>query len=944
MRRLVTHAMFAAVVMILLVGFPGRSWGQSGTVTDDGFVSTNSTTQAVNLNGQGIVLVVAGSSAMVGSAQVGTTKAYIKFQLQSSLPPNVAAANVEKATLKLFLSTATNPSGAIDIYPVTSSWTESTLSPSSPPAIASTAFATGIAVGKANSFLVVDVTQLVKEWLNGPSNGGIANDGIALVADASTSYVVFDSKEGIVTSHEPRLEIVLTNTGAQGPVGPQGPQGATGATGNPGPGGAPGAAATIKVEPTMTVLYGTPASVMNAGTPSAADLTFLIPQGPPGINNRGQWTGSNSYNVNDAVTDNGSYWLALVATNVSTSCEPAFPPSPCALDWQLLAAAGAQGPQGQTGAQGAQGIPGPTGQTGATGPQGPTGQLGPQGMQGAQGIPGIPGPAGQTGAAGPQGINNRGVWSAANSYSINDAVSNGGSYWLAIVATSASNAMPNTSCEPVYPPSPCAAADWQLLAAQGAQGTQGQTGAQGPQGIQGLMGLQGLPGPMSVGAALTTQPNTFSASQTINGNLILGTGGGVQFADGTLQNTASSSNGFPFGYMIVSSTPNAPPGFALSGVVAGGNVWTPMALMPTARWNLAAAAVNGKIYAIGGSIPNVADVNTVEVYDPSTNTWTTAAPMPTARNNLAVAAVNGKIYAIGGSGLSTVEAYDPSTNTWSTAAPMPTARGNLGAAAVNGKIYAIGGFGNSNTSFFSTVEMYDPSTNTWSTAAPMPTARGDLAAAVVNGRIYAIGGWSASSTVLNTVEAYDPSTNTWSTAAPMPTARSGLATALANGNIYAIGGSSDPVNDTVLNTVEEFFPTANSGVGGWATTASLPSARAFLAADTIFGFIYSIGGSSLPKITAQPSQENDQYAPPTSLYTFVRNCTSATQTACGGVCVNLNVDNNNCGVCGNVCPGGLNPLVCARGQCLSASGDQCTQNSQCASGVCSGPQGQQVCQ
>jgi len=50
---------------------------------------------------------------------------------------------------------------------------------------------------KANSFLVVDVTQLVKEWLNGSANGGIDNDGIALVADTSTTYVVLPSPSGI---------------------------------------------------------------------------------------------------------------------------------------------------------------------------------------------------------------------------------------------------------------------------------------------------------------------------------------------------------------------------------------------------------------------------------------------------------------------------------------------------------------------------------------------------------------------------------------------------------------------------------------------------------------------------------------------------------------------------------------------------------------------------
>jgi hypothetical protein len=438
MRRLVSCWLFAFVVMISQIMFPSRAWAQSGTVTDDAFVSTNSTTQLVNLNGQGIVLVVAGSSATVGSAQVGTTKAYIKFQLQSSLPPNVAAANVQKATLKLFLSPATSPSGTIDIYPVTSAWTESTLNPSSPPAIASTAFATGVAVGKANSFLVVDVTQLVKEWLNGPSNGGIANDGIALVGDTSSSYVVFDSKEGIVTSHEPRLEIVLANTGAQGPAGPTGSTGAAGPAGVAGPSGAAGAAATVQVGNTMTVPAGTPASVLNGGTTNAAVLNFLIPQGPAGvpglpgaaglqgpagINNRGNWLSGNAYNPSDAASYNNSFWMATAADNGSQ-------PPPSNPNWQLLAA----------------------------------------------------------------GINNRGLWSAANSYNINDAVADGGSFWLAIAATSASNAIPNTSCEPAFPPTPCAA-DWQLLVAQGAPGLQGLQGVAGLQGPQGSPGAPGPPGP-----------------------------------------------------------------------------------------------------------------------------------------------------------------------------------------------------------------------------------------------------------------------------------------------------------------------------------------------------------------------------------------------------------------------------------------------------------------
>lgn len=87
--RILWFAVFATAFALL----PSRAAAQSATVTDDAFLSSSTATQQFNLNGQGISLIVAGSSAAVGFVPVGTTKTFIKFQLQSSLPPSVAAAN-----------------------------------------------------------------------------------------------------------------------------------------------------------------------------------------------------------------------------------------------------------------------------------------------------------------------------------------------------------------------------------------------------------------------------------------------------------------------------------------------------------------------------------------------------------------------------------------------------------------------------------------------------------------------------------------------------------------------------------------------------------------------------------------------------------------------------------------------------------------------------------
>jgi len=147
------------------------------------------------------------------------------------------------------------------------------------------------------------------------------------------------------------------------------------------------------------------------------------------------------------------------------------------------------------------------------------------------------------------------------------------------------------------------------------------------------------------------------------------------------------------------------------------DTWTSKADMPTARVNFSASAVNGRIYLIGGA-PGGGQwsqgLSTVEEYDPATDTWTPKADMPTARTYLSTSAVNGRVYAIGGtfgdnSVFSTVEEYDPATDTWTPKADMPIGRFRLATSVVNGKIYAIGGSTNTvSPSAVAFVEEYDP--------------------------------------------------------------------------------------------------------------------------------------------------------------------------------------------------------------------------------------------
>src|SRR5207244_3475605 len=96
-----------------------------------------------------------------------------------------------------------------------------------------------------------------------------------------------------------------------------------------------------------------------------------------------------------------------------------------------------------------------------------------------------------------------------------------------------------------------------------------------------------------------------------------------------------------------------------------------MAPMAMARVGLAAATVDGKIYAIGGFDSNSSVKNTEEVHDPACTSpcpipWTAVASMPTARAGLAVIPVDGKIYAIGGR-----RNNSAAVNLWKSMIPVP---------------------------------------------------------------------------------------------------------------------------------------------------------------------------------------------------------------------------------------------------------------------------------
>jgi N-acetylneuraminic acid mutarotase len=291
--------------------------------------------------------------------------------------------------------------------------------------------------------------------------------------------------------------------------------------------------------------------------------------------------------------------------------------------------------------------------------------------------------------------------------------------------------------------------------------------------------------------------------------------------------------------------------------------WVSKAPMQVARGNLGVAVVNGKIYAIGGSVQTkngpfgfTGHVGTNEEYDPETDSWVFKASMPTARSGFAIAVYQGKIYCIGGhlensSKTGVNEVYDPETDTWETKASMPTARWLLQANVVNGKIYLVSGSGGGTVN-----EVYDPATDSWTTKASIPTEAYYAASTVVDDKIYIIGG--------NSTQIYDVETDTWSlSAVAPPTAVQGAAGAtsgvLAPERIYVMGVTQLIFYGDPPPCLTQMYDPASDS---WINGTSMPTNRVNFGAAVINDTIYIIGGHTHDTFgIINPSAVNEQYVP-----------------------------------------------------------------------------------
>jgi len=187
----------------------------------------------------------------------------------------------------------------------------------------------------------------------------------------------------------------------------------------------------------------------------------------------------------------------------------------------------------------------------------------------------------------------------------------------------------------------------------------------------------------------------------------------------------------------------------------------------------AGAALGGKMYVIGGNgdpKDKAIDGRQVFAYDVATNKWSRKASLPKPRTNLAAVALGGKIYALGGLDPShatdSVYVYDPKTNRWSIGPTLPEKLHALAAVVYQGGIWVIGGQDAAGQAVRH-VWIYQPRAHSWHKGPSMPFPMETAGAAVADGELHVV--------LESKYLIYDPNARKWRRGPSLETPRHALA-------------------------------------------------------------------------------------------------------------------------------------------------------------------------
>jgi N-acetylneuraminic acid mutarotase len=171
---------------------------------------------------------------------------------------------------------------------------------------------------------------------------------------------------------------------------------------------------------------------------------------------------------------------------------------------------------------------------------------------------------------------------------------------------------------------------------------------------------------------------------------------------------------------------------------------TSLPLVPERFSAAAGAGLRGTMYVIGGNgdpKDKAIDGRQVFAYDTTRRRWTRKASLPAPRTNLAAVALGGQIYALGGldpfHATKSVYAYEPRSNRWSIAPSLPEKLHAMAAVVFRGELWVIGGQDAAGKAT-NRVWIYTPHTHRWRAGPRMPFRMETAGAGVAGDEIHVV--------------------------------------------------------------------------------------------------------------------------------------------------------------------------------------------------------------
>lgn len=264
-----------------------------------------------------------------------------------------------------------------------------------------------------------------------------------------------------------------------------------------------------------------------------------------------------------------------------------------------------------------------------------------------------------------------------------------------------------------------------------------------------------------------------------------------------------------------------------------GASWVEKARQPTPYTSELAATVDGNaLYALGG----FGAPRSLRRFDPVANAWASLPDMPGGRDHLAAFAIDGGIYMVGGAEngggdqTSAAYRYDLATQTWA-ARPEIASMYASHAAVLHGQAYIGDGEGN--------LQQYDPHTRRVRQIRSVDQISRDHSQVVA----FLDEIWVVSGRIPETprVSIWDPASGSWRAGPQVGRARGGFAAAVSGARIVIAGGEVLESNPTFVEPSSEIY---NAGATLWQAGPDLPVPVHGVAGGAVGNRVFVISGAT----------------------------------------------------------------------------------------------------